>query len=357
MRKASETFEKWVAEAVAPIAAVHGLAGKGPTFHKRDGDNWVLFFLERRRLDPGEAQASSDDPSVEFRMDVGISVTSAQPSSSPTRSRRPGMHDITMYTSHRSLDPLRGAFWHAFRADDPASWMTLTALISDGLGGALAGLGDTSAKAILARRMSVTGPLENLSPGGAAQLLAMADAAGDTALRAEIVAALQRDRVPDPIDDLRGGLVPPIGRIYPPSRPGRQTRRQLDRLLGELLSDRVYPRRIAASALAGWDSTPEILAALRGALDHPDPTTRGFAALSLGHLGDAEDETWRRVLAVAASPVVDTWHVGAALVLLARLDPHGRRTEGLLALDRLTVLDPPWSQDLRAFKKQIGAAE
>ncbi len=357
MRKASETFETWVTEAVAPIAREHGLAGKGPTFRRREGDNWVLFFLERRRLDPAEAQASKDDPTVEFRMDVGISVTSAQPTWRPSRGRPPGMHDITMYTTNRSLDSPAGAFWHAFRADDPPSWLTLTALIADGLGPALKGLGETSTKAILARRLSVTGPLENLSPGEAEELLAMADAAGDSAVRADIVAALQRDRVPDPIDALRGGWVPPIGRIDPPMRHGRQSQRQLERLLGELRSDRVYARRLAASMLAGWDSTPEVLAALRDALDHPDPPTRGFAALSLGHLGDPEDETWRRVVALADDREAGTWEIGAALVLMARLDPDGRRAEGQLALDRLTVLDPPWSQNLRAFKKQITAGE
>ncbi len=357
MRKASETFEKWLAEAVVPIAREHGLSGKGPTFRKRDRDNWILFFLERRPLDPAEAQALTGDPAVEFRMGVGISVTSAQPAWQPGRDRPPGMHDITMYSADRSLEPPEGEYWHVFRADDPTSWAALTGQIADGLGPALRGLGETSAKAILARRLSVTGPLENLSPAGAEQLLAMAEAAGDTTLRANIVAALQRDRVPDPIDALRGGWVPPIGGIDPPMGPTRRTQRQLDRLIGELRSDRVYARRIAASILGSWESTAEVLAALRGALDHPDEATRGFAALSLGHLRDPSDDTWRRVVALADDPEPSSREIGAALVLLARLDLGSRRAEAQFALDRLIDIDPPWIPDLRSFKKQIAAAE
>lgn len=338
-----------------PIARSHGLAGKGPTFRKRDGENWILFVLERRPLDPIEATELAEDPRVPFRMNVGISLTAARPSWKPSRDRPPGMHDITMYSEDRSLAPPDGDDWHIFVVDDPRREAELTRLIADGLGPGLCGLGDTSARAVLERRLSVTGPLENLSPGEAEELLAMADSAGDTALRAGIVAALDRERVPDPIDALRGGWVAPIGQIHAPIRPRRRTRRMLDRLVRDLGSDRVYQCRMAASLLGGWDREVDAVTALRAALDHPDGTTRGVAALSLGHLGDTADATWRHALALADDREVGARDVGAAIVLLSRLDPAARRADGEATRDRLRLRTPARSADLRAFMAQVSA--
>ncbi len=353
MGRASDAFGTWVAEVVRPIARGHGLSGTGPTFRKRDGDNWRIFALERRPIDPLEAGNLAGDRPIEFRMVVGLCATSARPQEQPRRSRPPGMRDVTMYSENRALDPPEGDDWHAFLADDPQHVAALSALVADGLGPALAGLGDTSARGILERRLPYTGPLENLSPHGAAELLAMADAAGDTGLRAEIDAALERDRVPDPMDAMRGGWVPPIGRIDPPIRPKRLTRRALDRLLTDLQSDRMNPRRIAARRLGGWEPSFDVLSALRLALDHPDAFTRASAALSLGHLRDADEGTWQRVLALADDPEDSAWDLGAAVVLLARLDLPRRRPSGEAAIDRLRALHPEWSPDLRAFKEQL----
>jgi HEAT repeat protein len=199
----------------------------------------------------------------------------------------------------------------------------------------------------------VTGPLENLSPGEAEELLVMADAAGDSALRNEIVVALDRDRVPDPIDDLREAWVPPIGQIHAPFRPRRRTRPMIERLVRDLHSDRVPQSRLAASLLGGWDLDTDAVTALRAALDHPDGTTRGLAALSLGHLADNVDTTWHRTLVLADDPEVSARDIGAAIVLMSRLGESHRRVDAEAALDRLRLANPAWSPDLRAFKDQL----
>jgi hypothetical protein len=353
MSNRSDAFDRWLSEAVVPIARSHGLAGKGPTFRKRDGDNWILVSFERRRIDPPEAATLTGDAPVEFRIQVGISVTSAPPSWQPVRKGPPGVRDITIYSADRSLDPPAGDDWHVFVIDDPACQAALTRLIADGLGPALHGLGDTSARAILDRRLSVTGPLENLSPGAAEELLAMADSAGDVALRAEIVAALDRGHVPDPMDALRNGWVPPIGQIHPPIGPRRRTRGMLERLVRDLGQERVYVTRLAATLLGAWDDDEEALRALRGALNHRDGITRGVAALSLGHLQDHADATWQRAIELADDDEVGAWDVGAAIVLLSRVDSASRRGDAEAALDRLRRRSPAWSQDLRAFKAQL----
>jgi hypothetical protein len=353
MRKASVAFERWLRDSVVPIARSHGLAGKGPTFRRRDGENWILFALERRPLNPIEAIELTDDPRVPFRMHVGISVTAVRRGGRSNLDRPPGLHDVTMYSADRSLEPPDNGDWHIFVAGDPQSATALTRLIADGLGPALEGLADTSARAILERRLSVTGPLENLSPGETEELLAMADAAGDTALRGEIVAALDRERVPDPIDDLRDGWVPPIGQIHGPFRPRRRTRPMLERLVRHLHSDRVYQSRLAASMLGGWDGDKDAVTSLRTALDHRDGITRGLAALSLGHLADSADTTWNRSLTLADDPEVSARDIGAAIVLLSCLDGATRGVDAEAALDRLRLSNPAWSPDLRAFKDQL----
>jgi hypothetical protein len=353
MRKASVAFERWLRDSVVPIARSHGLTGKGPTFRSRDGENWILFAVERRPLNPIEAIELADDPRVPFRMHVGISVTALRRGRQLNLDRPPGVRDITMYSADQSLEPADHGDWHIFVADDPQSAAALTRHIADGLGPALEGLSDTSAGAILERRLSVTGPLENLTPGEAEELLAMADSAGDTALRDEIVAALGRERVPDPIDDLRDGWVPPIGEIHAPFRPRRRTRTMLERLVRDLHSDRVHQSRLAASVLGGWDEDKDAVTALRAALDHPDGITRGVAALSLGHLGDSVDTTWHRALTLADDPEVSARDIGAAIVLLSHLDGATRRVDGEAALDRLRLANPAWSPDLRAFKDQL----
>ena len=275
MRSASATFATWLAGSIAAIARGHGFVGKGPTFRKRDGGNWVLFVLEWRRLDPREAQALADDPRIQFRMNVGIVASAVRPMWQPGRDRPPGMHDITMYAPDQSLAPADGMDWHVFVADDVAGQAALTGLVNDGLGRAVASLGSTAADAVLERRLSVTGPLENLSPGGAEDLLALADAAGDADLRKRIVAALQRESVADPLNEDRGGWLPAHGHVHAAVRPTRRTRRQLELLLTDLTSNRAYARRIAASRLGGWDGDPVVVDALRAALRNADPSTRG----------------------------------------------------------------------------------
>jgi hypothetical protein len=265
------------------------------------------------------------------------------------------MHDITMYTPDQSLEPPEDADWHVFNANDMTAQADLTDLVSEGLPKALAALGSASARAVLDRRLSVTGPLQNLSPGAAEELLAMADAAGDRDLPGRISEALQRDRVADPIDEYRQGWVPPTGRIDPPMRPGRRTRRQLDRLLSDLESDRVYARRRAAVRLGGWDSDPEVVGALRVALRHSDPSTRSFAAQSLGQVADSDAGTWHTVLELAGDPESGPREVGVAIVLLNALNPATRRGAAASALELIAERNPAWTRDLRAFRERFSA--
>lgn len=356
MGSASAVFATWLAGSIAPIARMHGFVGKGPTFRKRDGGNWVLFVVERRRLDPREAQALADDPRIQFRMNVGIVASAVRPIWRPGRDRPPGMHDITMYAPDQSLAPANGMDWHVFVADDVAGQAALTGLVNDGLGRAVASLGSTAAEAALERRLSVTGPLENLSPGGAEDLLAMADAAGDADLRARIVEALQRESVADPLDEYRGGWQPAYGEIHPAIHPKRRTRPQLERLLADLTSNRVYARRIAASRLGGWDGDPAVVDALRVALRNADPSTRGFAALSLGQVADGDAGTWREVLELALNADAGPREIGSAIVLLAALDVVARREEAVSVLDAMVARYPAWTRDLRAFRDRVAVA-
>jgi hypothetical protein len=356
MGAASSAFGAWLAASIAPIARAHGFTGNGPTFRKRDGSNWVLFAVERKRLDPAEAQAFADDPQIGFRLNVGVVVSAVRPRWQPGRDRPPGMHDITMFSLDQSLAPANGAYWHVFDADDRASQAALTDLVSNGLGRAVAGLA-TSAGEVLERRLSVEGPLENLSPGGAEELLAMADAAGDAELHERIISALQREPVQDPLDHIRQGSLPRYGYIHPPWRPRRRTRRQLQRLLADLASDRVYARRKAASGLGGWDDDPAVVDALRDALRHADPWTRGFAALSLGQVADAHEETWRVVLGMAVGPESAPHEIGAAIVLLAALDPPARGEEASSALEAMAAMSPAWTRDLRAFRERVAGID
>jgi hypothetical protein len=174
MRPASRAFGSWLAASIAPVARAHGFTGNGPTFRKRDGSNWVLFVVERRRLDPAEARAVADDPQIAFQMSVGVVVSAVRLESQPGRDRPPGMHDITMYSPDRSLIPANRGDWHVFDANDAAGQALLTSLVTRRLGRVVTALGTSSAREVLDRWLSVTGPLENLSPGGANELLAMA---------------------------------------------------------------------------------------------------------------------------------------------------------------------------------------
>jgi HEAT repeat protein len=266
------------------------------------------------------------------------------------------MHDITMYAPDQSLAPADGMDWHVFVADDVAGRAALTGLVNDGLGRAVASLGSTAADGVLERRLSVTGPLENLSPGGAEDLLAMADAAGDVDVRARIVEALQRESVADPRDEYGGGGLPAYGQIDTAIHPKRRTRRRLERLLTDLTSNRVYARRIAASRLGGWDGDPAVVDALRVALRNADGSTRGFAALSLGQVADGDAGTWRQVLDLAHSAEAGPREIGSAIVLLAALDVAARREEAASVLDAMVAMYPAWTRNLRAFRERVAAA-
>jgi len=267
------------------------------------------------------------------------------------------MHDITMYSPDESLAPANGASWHVFSAIDKANQAALTKLLSKGLPRALAALGNTSAAALLERRLSISEPLENLSPGAVEELLAMAEAAGDRDFPRRISEAMLREPIPDAIDELRRGWVPPIGRIDAPLRPGRRTRRQLDRLLSDLVSDRLYARRLAASRLGGWDGDQAVIDALRVALRHRDGFTRGYAAQSLGQVADADADTWRRVLELAGDVEAGPREIGVAIVLLAALSPAARRTEAAVALEAMAIRSPAWARDLRTFRERVSATE
>lgn len=364
--RGSDAFTAWMRTSLAPIAHAEGLTGSGPVFRRRRGGNWVVFALERRRLDPFEAQEAADDPQVRFRMAVGVSVPAVRPAWMPGRTRPPGVHDITMGSPSLALWPKGGEQWHIFDADDPAGQERLAELIRAGLPSAIAALGDTGARTLLDRSLSHAGSLEDLAPGRAEELLSLADAAGAEDVRARIVAALSGPRRPDPREALRDQAIADFTAALPPGvrvetawpirddaitrRPRiRRTAKQRAKLLADLASRRIYARRWAASALGGWTGDPEIRDALRSAMGHEDGWTRIAAALSLGHLEDADEETWTLALSLAGDAGAAPSELGEALVLLARLDLPARRAGALAALASLELAHPAWTRKLRAL--------
>jgi HEAT repeat protein len=369
VRPASRAFTAWVERSVAPIAHAHGLKGKGPTFRKRDGSNWVVFSVERRRMDPAEAAARTQDPHVEFRLDVGASVPATRPAWDDRVSQIPSAHDVTIHSPSLALAPPDGEFWHVFDADDEAHQAALTELIRIGLAEALETLGRVDARRILDLRLELAGPLEDLAPGQAEELLALADDAGDVDVRNRIVEALRREptdpRSPDDrraeltadLRDVFGGdvgihvLLPPADDdISKPWRPRRRLRKTKAKLIADLASDRRYPRRLAASQLGGWDQDPDVVVALRSALDHPDAYTRLSAALSLGQVADADPQTWGTVRGFTDSAAASPSDLGEAIVLLARLDLRSRRDEAMATLSAMEALYPAWTRRLRALR-------
>ncbi len=362
------------AEIGGPDRARRRPDGYGPVFRRRQGDNWVVFALERRHLDPFEAQEAQDDPQVRFRIGVGVSVPATRPAWMPGRSRPPGVHDITMGSPSLALWPTGGEQWHLFDADNPAGQEQLAELIRTGLPAAIAAIGDTGARAVLDRHLAHFEPLENLAPGHAEELLALADAAGAADVRARIVAALARPRRPDPREALRDQELAELIAALPPGvhietrgpirddaitpRPRvRRTAKQRTKLLTDLASRRVYARRWAATVLGGWTGDPEIRDALRVTMGHEDGWTRAAAARSLGHLADEDEETWGRALSLAGDAAAAPSELGEALVLLARLDPPGRRADALAALVSLEREHPAWMRKLRALAGLLGESQ
>ena len=363
MRAASAAFLAWVETAIAPLAHANGLKGKGPVFRRRDGDGWIVFGLERRHLDPEEAMALTDDPVVEFRFNVGASLTPVRPAWDGRKANTPNQLDLTVHAPSLALQPADGDPWHVFRVGDVAGQTRLAREVETGLPTALAALGRPSARAALEQKLAYSGPLEDLAPGHAKELLKLADAAGASDLRASIVAALNRDpitpereRYADEIGNLFGPGVsveaitsPADDEIWPPTRPGPRLAKTKARLLADLASDRRYPRRIAATRLGGWDGDPHVVAALRAALRHADSFTRLAAAASLGHLADDHDETWRRTLELAADAEAGPSELAEAIVLLARLDPDRRAGQAMQALDLMVERYPAWTRRVRGL--------
>ena len=372
VRSASLEYARWVREDIAPIARVNGLAGNGPVFRRREGQNWVLFALERRRIDPHEAAAGDAGPIVEFRMIVGAQVPATRPAWDERKNRAPGMYDIGPRSPSLALEPQEGTWWHSFDADDVDAQARLEELIRIGLPEALSALGAVDAGTILERKLASFGPLENLAPGHAEELLALSDEAGAGDVRRAIVEALRRDPVPDPTrqtaerlaEELRslfpearvetaGELPIRPGAIHPPSPVVRRGAKTRAKLLADLGSERVYARRIAATRLAAWTGEPEVAQALRLALDDPDVFTRLVAASSLGHLGDRDPATWRRTLALVDQAASGPRYLGEAIVLLARQDLPNRRAGAVEALHQLVDRYPAWTRDLRAFAEAV----
>ena len=366
VRAASAAFADWVGTSVAPIAHANGLKGRGPTFRRRDGKDWVVFGVERRRLDPREAAERTDDPQVEFRLNVGASLGASRPAWDDRENGTPNQLDLTVRAPSLALEPAEGESWHIFRVGDVEGQATLTALIREGLPKALSALGSPSARRILDMKLAFAGPLEDLAPGHAEELLSLADEAGDHDLRARIVDALKRHRVSDEREnwrrlaeesaDLFGPgyavhvmLPPRDDEISEPWRPGRRLRKTKAKLLGDLASDRRNPRRIAAMRLGGWDGDDDVVKGLRQALSNPDLFTRLAAANSLGQVGDSSDATWRQVLSLADEADSGPSELGEAIVLLARADPQNRSGEAIGTLDAMVDRYPAWTRRLRAL--------
>jgi hypothetical protein len=368
LRSASKAFTEWVEGSVAPLAHAHGLKGKGPTFRKRDGGNWIVFAIERRRMDPDEAQARGDDPQVEFRLELGASVPATRLAWDDRISKVPTVHDITIRSPSLALAPPDEGFWHVFDANDVQGQVRLAELIRVGLADALDAMGRVDARRILDLRLQFAGPLEDLAPGHAEELLALADDAGDVDLRNEIIEALRREptdaRSQDQkraelvaeLQDVFGEdegfhvMMPPADDdIAKPWRPRRRMQKSKAKLLADLASERRYPRRRAVSQLGGWDDDPEVVIALRSALVHADAYTRLGAALSLGQVADDDPGTWRAVLDLAESAAASPSELGEAIVVLARLDLPYRRDAAVETLTRMVALYPAWTRRLRAL--------
>lgn len=352
---ASDAFVAWVADEIAPIARANGLTGKGPVFRKQDGPVWTVFALERRRKDPWEARKSATDPTVDFRMMAGFAIPDIRPAWD-TRKGPPGMHDLTIFAPTTVLEPAEGEFWHVFDPADDRARASLTELVRDGLPKALDALGPATARAVLDTKLTHGGPLENLSPAGAEEMLALADLAGAADVRQAIGEALTRPRVPDPERDqvLRdmdehateffgpGVQVvvmrpPRDDEIEPPIAGRRRTPRIRERLIAELDDPRPEVRRLAASALGAWSGDEAVLTALRGALGNADDYARVCAARSLGHLGDPDEGTWEQTLSIAAATEAGPTEVAEAIVLLAKIDISSRRQPASEAIGSLCL--------------------
>lgn len=370
---ASDAYTRWVRNVVAPLARANGLAGQGTVFRRRSGRTWILFALERRRIEPEEARSRAAQPLVDFRMSVGVHQPATRPAWDDRKPGPPGMYDIGARSPSRALEPQEGAWWHIFDASDPTSGDRLAEVIRDGLPKALAALGRVDARALLDRKLEWAGPLENLSPALAEELLALAAEADADDVRAAIVAALRRDPVPDASRpsprqmleemqamlpglhvELAGGGPRPPGTIYPPYSVGRRVGKTRAGLLAELAGDKKSPRRIAAMRLGGWTGEAEVVKALQVALGNADRYTALMAASSLGHLGDASGGTWTLALAMVGDAAAGPRELGEAIVLLALLDLERRREPACAALAALEAEYPAWTRDLRGLRQHLG---
>ena len=371
-RAASAAYEAWIGASIAPIAKRHGFTGRGPTFRRREGATWVVFALERRRIDPIEAAVFAGDSQIPFRVHLGVATEATRPAWRPGRSGPPGMYDIAMRAPTFALEPPEGEFWHTFDAADERGQRRLVERLASGLDDALAALGDTTMRSLLELRLAASGPLENLSPGAAEELLALADAAADPTARGRIEEAMRRAPVPDESrpspDELYEMLqqsfpeanvmiahrVPEPGSLFPTFRPRRRTAKRRDQLLADLASKRHYPRRQAATLLGGWDGEPAVVEALRAALNHEDDWTRFAAAQSLGQLGDAEDATWRRVLSMTADAAAGPRELGQAILQLSQVRSSDRAEAGRSALAEMAARYPAWTRELLALASKVG---
>jgi hypothetical protein len=367
VRSATSAFNEWMKSAIAPIAHSHGFKGQGPAFRKRVGDDWIVFAIERRRLDPQEAAARTTDPRVEFRLIVGINISATRRAWDEREGDAPALWDLNVHAPSLALWPEDGEQWHVFDTEDVDSQTRLTELIRVGLGESLEALGRADARRVLDLKLAYCGPLRDLAPGQAEELLALAAEAGDTDLRARIIAALKEDLVREPWEDERQRLTAEAQEMFGPSaevhvmtpprddeilepwKAGRRLSKTKEKLLAELASDRRYARRNAASRLGGWDRDPDVVLGLREALSNPDAFTRLVAANSLGHVADPDAETWRKVLALAAEADAGPSELGESIVLLARLDLESRTNDAVAALERMVELYPAWTRRLRAL--------
>jgi hypothetical protein len=359
MRTAAPAYDKWLRAEFVPFAKRLGFSGRGPGFRKRSNGNWLVFDLERRRIDPREVALIHDDPRIEFRVNVGVVSPTTRPSWMPERkSARPSTREAVGRGWDEALDPHAhdGSFWFVFDARDPTANARLAARLRPGIERAVAELEarGTSDRALLDFMLRSSGPLENLAPGHAEILLALADSVGDAAVRQRIVEALQRPSVPEPDLAARGLRRPGSGGLWPRLGPRRLAERALERLLTDARSDRVQARRQALALLGDVEAPPpEVALTLRLALMTDDKTSRSIAAVSLAHQRDAAPATWHQVLELARDPQSEPLFVGTAIVLLERIDPNGRRAAAESALDGLANLKPAWLRDVAVWKTKL----
>ena len=331
MAQPRDAFADWIRAEIAPLVARDGFGRRALRFQKRVGCNWGVIELQRMR--------SRGDPLVQFTINYGVACDRLDPVGLPPENGPPPVgqchagrriadrngYDDIWWTLHAARPSSAAVAEEVSRrlAEDVLPWLN-TRLTDDGLRDAW--LAEWRAGRFV--------PLMALRP--LVEMIGPAELLAD--LRAAEREQLERLRAPprppklidihigpggpaivraDPSD--RGSEWPP--RVDPFAAPhltrAQRSPRRRELLLRQLGSKRVTTRRAAAQDAGGFEADEGLVLALRTALSDADPLVRGYAAKSLGHLGDVA--SLDPILALLATkPRVGVTRLAAAAVLLAR---------------------------------------